>query len=599
MISRSRPLVIFALVLTLAVGIFSFVDTRAVSAAPTNDNFANAITINPAALPYTLTLDNTGATDEVNERLSLCSSTVTGSLWWNFTPTVSGNYQIDTLGSAVPADDTVLDVFTGNSVSGLSYFWCNDDTNTGGRNSKLIQPLTAGTTYRIRVAEFGGTLHAGMVTLNVQRIIIAPSGVTISANPNTTPLEGQSVTLTANTTAGTAPFTYSWYRGTAGDTTNPTGATTQAITVAPTPNGNYDYWVRVSNTSGSADSATTTLNVRPGNDDFASAYTVDPAALPYSRTQNNLNGTTESGEPTAVCADPNTGQSLWWNFTPTVSGTYRLETSGSDLNQPVDTMLSVYTGNAVNALAEVACNDDIQLPNRNSRLTLSLTAGVAYRIRLSNIYAGLGGSNPVTLSVIAAPGGVTISANPNTTPLDGQSVVLTANVTTGSGLSYQWYRGAAPSTATPLGTTQQITVTPTPNGNYQYWVRVSNALGSADSTTTTLNVRPGNDDFASAYTVDPAALPYTRTQNSTNATNETVEQTSFDCGAPYYYQGSTGSLWWDFTPTASGTYQIDTIGSQAPANNTRLSVWIGNVVNGLSLIGCDDNSGGNSILRSR
>ncbi len=402
--SRFQPLSLITFVLLLSFGLLSVVDTHSVSAAPANDNFANAITIDPAALPYDLTQDNTDGTMEVGEP-SVIGCRAAKSLWWNFTPTVSGSYQLDTFSSDV-AKDTVLSVWTGDAVDALTLVDCNDDSS-GLLRSKLVLILTAGTTYRIRVADYNGGQPLGLLGLHVQLLTAAPSGVTISAIPDTAPRDGQSVVLTANTSSGAAPFTYQWYQGAAGNTSNPLGVTTQAITVAPTPNGNYDYWVRVSNGGGSADSATTTLTVRPGNDDFASAYTIDPAALPYSRAQANTNATTEAGEVTKVCFSNTTG-SLWWNFTPTVSGTYQVDTFGN-AGATVDTVLSIYTGSAVNALTEVGCNDESNVVLYLSELTLTLTAGTTYRIRVAEWGSTLSGGT-VVLNVQRLFPSVSISA---------------------------------------------------------------------------------------------------------------------------------------------------------------------------------------------
>ena len=45
---------------------------------------------------------------------------------------------------------------------------------------------------------------------------------------------------------------------------------------------------------------------------------------------------------------------MWFRWTAPVTGETTIETCGSDL----DTLLAAYTGDAVNALTEVASNDD-------------------------------------------------------------------------------------------------------------------------------------------------------------------------------------------------------------------------------------------------
>lgn len=87
-----------------------------------------------------------------------------------------------------------------------------------------------------------------------------PSSSTISS--------GEEATLTVTAT-GTTPFTYQWYVGTSGNTSNPVpGATGGTLRVSPT--STTSYWVRVSNACGSANSntATVTVNVVPTTPEF-------------------------------------------------------------------------------------------------------------------------------------------------------------------------------------------------------------------------------------------------------------------------------------------------------------------------------------------
>ena len=54
-----------------------------------------------------------------------------------------------------------------------------------------------------------------------------------------------------------------------------------------------------------------------------------------------------------ICSDVE--RTVWYRFTPAASGTYQIDTLGSDL----DTVLTVFTGSAVGSLSEWACNDDV------------------------------------------------------------------------------------------------------------------------------------------------------------------------------------------------------------------------------------------------
>jgi hypothetical protein len=74
-------------------------------------------------------------------------------------------------------------------------------------------------------------------------------------------LQGQLVTLMVRASA-TPPLSFQWYRGVSGDVSNPIeGATAQTFTPGTLTNS-ASYWVRVSNSCGSAQSGTATIGVR-------------------------------------------------------------------------------------------------------------------------------------------------------------------------------------------------------------------------------------------------------------------------------------------------------------------------------------------------
>ncbi|MDP3768793.1 MAG: hypothetical protein Q8S13_12325, partial [Dehalococcoidia bacterium] len=94
-----------------------------------------------------------------------------------------------------------------------------------------------------------------------------------------------------------------------------------------------------------------------GNDDFADAWSV--AGLPFVGQQNTTGATLESGEP----VNPNNcitflpqekGATVWYSYTPASTGQVTANTLGSSF----DTVLAAYTGNSVNALTVIACDDD-------------------------------------------------------------------------------------------------------------------------------------------------------------------------------------------------------------------------------------------------
>ena len=73
---------------------------------------------------------------------------------------------------------------------------------------------------------------------------------------------GQTATLTV-VVIGSDPLAYQWYQGASGDTSAPVGTNSSSYTT-PALTAAASYWVRVSNTAGSADSAAAVITLTPG-----------------------------------------------------------------------------------------------------------------------------------------------------------------------------------------------------------------------------------------------------------------------------------------------------------------------------------------------
>ena len=81
--------------------------------------------------------------------------------WYRWTAPLSGSATIDTVGSDF---DTLLGVYTGNSVSSLTTIASNDDISSTTRQSRVNFTAMAGATYQIAVDGWNG--GAGNITLN-------------------------------------------------------------------------------------------------------------------------------------------------------------------------------------------------------------------------------------------------------------------------------------------------------------------------------------------------------------------------------------------------------------------------------------------------
>ncbi len=217
---------------------------------PLNDNFASRATL--AGANIRVRSSNIGATSEAGEP---AHAGVTGgaSLWWTWTAPSSTIVTFDTDGSGY---DTLLAVYTGNSLSTLVPVGSSDDTAAGVTTSRVTLNVTAGTTYQIAVDGKGGA--TGQTVLKIGSV--------------------------------------------------------------------------------------------PANDTFAKAQVVSGAS--FLVTGNNLNATSETGEPKPISTSA--GNSVWYKWVAPKSGHFLLSAFAAQ----IDTTAAVFTGSAVNALTLVAANDN-------------------------------------------------------------------------------------------------------------------------------------------------------------------------------------------------------------------------------------------------
>ena len=130
-------------------------------AAPANDMFANRIVLNGTNI--VLTGSNVGATRETGEPYH--ANTTGGlSIWWSWTAPTNGTVTISTYGSSF---DTLLGVYRGSSVSGLTELASNDDDPDGyDYTSKVVFDVGANQVCQIAVDGYAGDY--GNVVLSVQ-----------------------------------------------------------------------------------------------------------------------------------------------------------------------------------------------------------------------------------------------------------------------------------------------------------------------------------------------------------------------------------------------------------------------------------------------
>jgi hypothetical protein len=132
-------------------------------AAPANDNFANAHAL--VGCTGSVNGTNISATHEGGEPThDPGNSPGGGSAWYSWQAPSTGSVTMNTTGSGTNYD-TVLAVYTGNSVNALTLVNSNDDIDTGVvTTSSVTFNATAGTVYRIAVDGWGS--ETGNFVLN-------------------------------------------------------------------------------------------------------------------------------------------------------------------------------------------------------------------------------------------------------------------------------------------------------------------------------------------------------------------------------------------------------------------------------------------------
>ena len=181
---------------------------------PYNDDFAARAIL--ASANISTRASTVGATRESGE---LAPGGVTGgggSIWWQWTSSSGGTVTVSTTPSS--SIDTVLAVYTGNSLGGLTPIAANDDAPGGGTNSRVSFTAQAGVAYQIAVEGKNGA--AGFVQLAISTIPLNDSFATpidltgVSATVTATNI-GASRESSEPRIVGNAGGSSLWYRWTA------------------------------------------------------------------------------------------------------------------------------------------------------------------------------------------------------------------------------------------------------------------------------------------------------------------------------------------------------------------------------------------------
>jgi CSLREA domain-containing protein len=190
--------------------------------------------------------------------------------------------------------------------------------------------------------------------------------------------------------------------------------------------------------------------------------------------------------------------------------------------------------------------------------TPALSSTTSYWVRVSNAYGPPANSATATITMGTPPG---IATQPQSqTIASGQTATMSVAGTGTGPLGYQWYVGASPGTAAPIGgATGTSYTTPALSSTTSYWVRVSSAYGAAANSAT------------ATITIGSAPVIGTQPQSQTIASGQTATISVAATGTgPLAYQWYVGPSGNTAGPVVGATGSSYT----TPALSSTTSYWV-------------------------
>jgi YD repeat-containing protein len=475
----------------------------------------------------------------------------------------------------------------------------NSTLVSSSSNSYPVSSLQSTTSYWVRAWNEGSvcTSDTPLRTVNVcvPTIVTSPQSIMINPSASTT------LTVTTDLTG----MQYQWYRGAAGDTSQPlSGHTVSGMTssLVVTPSATSSYWVRVTGcpsplTPVSTDSAVATVSIcqppqitvqpQPSTSDknvnVPITVTATGTGLHYQWYEGAAGDmTTPVGTDSSTYTYATTVSKRFWvrvtgSCSPVANSTDALQSVKPDINtQPAGGSI---TKGTTRTLTVVASGTDLtyqwyQRANGTvsalsgktaaSFLTPAIDADSTYFCRVTSGTAQRD-SNDAVLTV-CQPNAFTSNG-----PADLSGSVVRLTITNPlAGETFQWYRGASGDVSNPAGTAAVNDVSPL--ATTQYWVRTTRTSCSADSAATTVNVcRPS----VTAQPASASIVAGTSVSLSVTATGTGPLVYQWYNGTPgsgTLIQGATSSSYLA-TPSANTTYSVEvTSGSSCASRTTQVAV---------------------------
>jgi gliding motility-associated-like protein len=455
--------------------------TVTVNALPADPVLANAITNVCAGSPATLTIsapqtgvtyqwfDSPGQTNKLFEGTTYITGPITvNTVFYVAAVNASGcqstNLATAQVNIAAPPDapllaggDTVQTcsgsaavLAIANPQPGFTYNWyaaAAGGTPLFTGTSFTTPALSATTDYFVEAVNATGCTSASRtdVTINVNPLPVAPTVTAQGGSTNIATCQGNTITLTANST--TANVTFNWYNQASGGTPLFTGATftTPAITATTT------FYVEAVSNAGNCTSATRTA--------------VQVLVVPQPQTPM------VSSANVSVCNGSTATLSVQ---SPQAGLTYNWYDSATKTNL-------LFTG--------------------PTYTTAALTANATYYVDANN--GSCSSSSVASVQVtLAAPPSAPALVNASPSACNGSQVTLQIS-NPQTGFIYNWYTDATGGSLIATGTSFTTGVL---NGNTSYYAEAVNSTGCASASRTAANITATPLPDAPQITAPPAAI---------------------------------------------------------------------------------------------
>lgn len=382
------------------------------------------------------------------------------SVWWSWVAPQTGPVAISTRDSVI---DTLLAVYTGQSLAGLNLVAENDNVTDGVVTSSVSFNAVQGTEYQIAVDGKAGA--SGGIQLHLKSpanddladaiLLSGPEIELVSHNFETTievnepnhleesagrsvwwkwfaPKDGR---VTVSTSGSNFDTILAIYAGTSLETLaliagEDDGENGKTSTVSFNAANGSQYYILVDGSDDVLGSEETDfvgeihLSLILERERVVGSFSGGDilAGTSVSVTGNNTDAFQEPGEPQH--AGNAGGKSLWYTWTAPQDGTLFLDTSGSAIN----TLLGVYEGNSVDTLTQVGSNDDVFPGNQTSAVAVGVLAGSTYHIAVDGFFdpvSGITEAGSINLNLTL---GATNNDFINAVPLNGSKGTFTSFV---------------------------------------------------------------------------------------------------------------------------------------------------------------------------